>query len=85
MHFDRGELAHALECLDDILQQPSSGLSIGESPFCACYAKDGYYYLLCRDQVVLRLSEDEARCLHSELRTAYQEIRATPDPTQHVM
>jgi hypothetical protein len=82
MHFDRGELGHALDCLGDVLQRPACGFSLGESPFCACYARDGHYYLLCRDQVVLRLSEEEARSLHSELASAYrgmeqQEVRTS--------
>jgi len=72
MHFDRGDVKRMLDCLEDVLEEPGCGLSLGESAFCACYARDGYYYLVCRDQVVLRLSGDEARVLHSELAMASQ-------------
>jgi len=72
LHFDRGDLSRALDCLGSVLDQPACCFSLGDNPFCACYARDGYYYLLCRDQVVLRLSEEEARSLHAELSMAYR-------------
>lgn len=70
LHFSQGEVTCALDCLRDVLQQRSYGLSLGAGTFSACRASDGYYYLLCQDNVVLRLSEEEAHRLHSELASA---------------
>jgi hypothetical protein len=70
-----------MECLKDVLQGPSCGFCLGDGPFCASRAQDGYYYLLCKDSVVLRLSEDEARSLHAELAA----VSAATDPCTAAM
>ena len=70
LHFNQGELACAVDCLRDVLQEPDCGFCLGAGEFSACRAQDGYYYLLCQDHVVLRLSEEEAQTLHSELASA---------------
>lgn len=67
LHFDGTQLACALNCLEDILREPSRSFSLGEEAFCACRAADGHYYLACQERVVLRLTEEDARCLRAEL------------------
>lgn len=81
LHFDDAQLTCALNCLEDILQEPSRSFSLGEEAFCACRAADGHYYLACQERVVLRLSEDDARCLRTELASARE--RMTPVPSTH--
>lgn len=70
LHLDRAELASALECLTEVLDSPCCGFSLGPGAFCASHATDGFYYLVCREQVTLRLSENEARGLHHVLTSA---------------
>jgi hypothetical protein len=70
MRFDRHELARAVECVGDLLKQPADAFSLESGCFAACYKSDGCYYLLCRNRVSLRLSEQEARQLHFELASA---------------
>ncbi len=67
LHLDYGDLVRAMECLEDVLSEPPFGFSLGRDSFSACHCGDGWYYLLCRDRVVLRLSEDEARSLRGQL------------------
>ena len=74
LHFDSLELNRAVACLEDILLQPACAFSLGDGPFCACRAADGNYYLMCQEQVVLRLSEDDARNLHAELAYAQAQM-----------
>ncbi len=83
LHFNQGEVVCALDCLREVLREQSGGFSLGAGSFSACYASDGYYYLVCQDHVVLRLSEDEARILHSELVSAQAsmgQISQSPSP-----
>jgi len=87
LHFDQGELVCALDCLRSVLKDDSCGFNLGAGSFSACRATDGYFYLLCQDHVVLRLSEDEAQNLHSELasaRAALAQNAAVP-AAQHLM
>jgi hypothetical protein len=44
-----------------------NALSGGQRSFWASRAADGYYYLVCRERVTLRLSENETRGLHNIL------------------
>lgn len=53
----------ALECLEEVLQRPSCSFWLGAESFFASHGRDGHYYLLCKDRVVLRLSADDARGL----------------------
>lgn len=81
LHFNYADLVRATECLEGVLSEPPFGFSLGTDSFCACHGGDGWYYLLCRDRVVLRLSEDEARSLRDELaagRTALELDSRTP-------
>ena len=77
LHFTRGDLVRALDCLEDILKDPVYAFCLGEGPFCACHAADGQYYLLCQDRVVLRLSADDARGLLGELTSAHAALART--------
>jgi hypothetical protein len=70
LHFDQGEVSCALGCLRDVLKGKSCRFSLGQGSFSACRAVDGFYYLLCQSHVVLRLSEEEAHTLHTELSSA---------------
>jgi len=70
LHLDQTEIVCALDCLGDVLENPGCALTLGTGSFSACHAADGFYYLLCQDHVVLRLSEDEACELRSELTSA---------------
>jgi hypothetical protein len=70
MHLDRSEISCALECLGDMLEQSGCGFSLGAGSFSACRAADGYCYLLCKENVILRLSQEEAGTLRSELAAA---------------
>jgi len=70
LHFDRGELAFATECLGDVLKRSCNGFSLGDGAFCASRAADGFYYLVCRDNVILHLSEKEAGALHTQFSAA---------------
>jgi hypothetical protein len=67
LHFSRDDVSRALECLEDLLKQPTGAFVLGGGPFCACRAADGFCYLVCQDRVVLRLSAENARDLYSEL------------------
>ena len=69
LHFSREDVARILGCLEDIVKQPSTSFCFGEGPYCACRAGDGFCYLVCRDRVVLRLSNEEAEGLQSTLAT----------------
>lgn len=77
LHFTRSDLTRAVECLEDILKQPSCAFSLGGGAFCACHAADGQYYLFCRDSVVLRLSTDDAHGLLGELASAHAALVQT--------
>jgi hypothetical protein len=70
LHLDYADVVRALECLDGVLSKAPFGFSLSGDSFCACHSGDGSYYLLCRDRVVLRLSEDEARSLRSDFSAA---------------
>jgi hypothetical protein len=61
------DVVEALACLDDLFEQPTWSFSLGGDGFCAFLAQDGFYYLLCHERIVLRLSEQEARCLRCQL------------------
>lgn len=67
LHFDHDDVARILECLDDILKQPSVSFCLGAGRFCACRAADGFCYLVCQDRVVLRLSNEDAQNLQLTL------------------
>lgn len=67
LHFGRGDVPQALECLEDVLRQPSGSPCLGAGPFCACRAADGFCYLVCQNRVVLRLSTEDAHSLHTTL------------------
>lgn len=67
LHFGREDVSRALECLEDILRQPTTSFCLGAGPFCACRAADGFCYLVCQDRVILRLSTEDAHCLHDTL------------------
>lgn len=67
LHFGREDVPRVLECLKDLLRQPSASFYLGDGPFCACRAEDGFCYLVCQDRVVLRLSDEDAHSLHSTL------------------
>ena len=83
LHFDAHQLACAVNCLEEVLRQPSCAFSLGEGTFCACRAADGHYYLACQERIVLRLSEDDARELHFELASARSQVNA-PRPILHL-
>jgi hypothetical protein len=70
LHLDFSDLACAAECLNAVLSESSGSFFLGESQFCACRAKDGYYYLMCQESVVLRLMKSEAQRLRAELTRA---------------
>ena len=78
LHFDRGEVSCALECLRDVLKGKGCGFSLGQGEFSACRAADGFYYLLCQSHVVLRLSEEEACTLQTELSSARAALEQVP-------
>lgn len=67
LHFGREDVVRILDCLEDILKQPSASFCLGDGPYCACRAGDGFCYLVCQDRVVLRLSNEEAEGLQSTL------------------
>jgi hypothetical protein len=67
LHFGSEDVPRVLECLEDLLKQPSATFYLGAGPFCACRADDGFCYLVCQDRVVLRLSDEDAHSLHSTL------------------
>lgn len=87
LHFGEGDLSGALQCLENILGQPSCAFSLGSETFCACRAADDHLYLVCQDRVVLRLVEEEARNLHTVLTSARAELEKSqsPPPTLTVM
>lgn len=86
LHFDRGEVSCALDCLRDVLTGKGCGLSLADSAFSACRAADGFYYLLCQNHVVLRLSEEEACTLQTELSSARAALEQGAEPTpRHIM
>jgi hypothetical protein len=86
LHFDHGEVTCALDCLRDVLNGSAGGFSLGEGAFSACRAADGYYYLLCQSHVVLRLSQEEARTLQSELSSARDVLQqSTAKVSNHIM
>ena len=67
LHFGQEDLPRILECLEDILKQPSASFCLGAGCYCACRTADGFCYLVCHDRVVLRLSEEDAHSLHATL------------------
>ncbi len=67
LHFSREDVSRVLECLQDIVKEPSASFCLGAGPFCACRAADGFCYLVCQDRVVLRLSTEDAHSLHATL------------------
>jgi hypothetical protein len=67
LHLDFSDLACAAECLNSVLGESSGSFFLGENQFCACRAKDGYYYLMCQDSVVSRLMKNDAQRLRTEL------------------
>ena len=85
LHLDRAELVCALECLTDVLDGSGSGFSLGPGSFCASHATDGFYYLVCREQVTLRLSENEAQGLRNVLNTARKTLEQSQSPAQQIM
>ena len=85
LHLDQAELACALECLTDVLDGGGSGFSLGPGSFCASHATDGFYYLVCREQVTLRLSENEAHGLRNILITARKTLDRSQSPVQQIM
>lgn len=86
LHFDQDEVSCALDCLRDVLNGTSGGFSLGEGAFSACRAADGFYYLLCQSYVVLRLSQDEACTLQTELSSARAVLQRSAGPAaRHVM
>ncbi len=85
LHLDHADVACAHQCLNDVLQEPPCGLSLGEGAFCACHAEDGFYYLLCQERVVLRLSEDEAQTLRTELSSMRAALNNNPESPLRVM
>jgi hypothetical protein len=86
MHLDRSEISCALECLAEMLGQPGCGFSLGAGSFSACRAADGYCYLLCKENVILRLSPEEAGTLRSELAAAHAAMdHPGPKPGLRVM
>lgn len=85
LHFDQGEVSCALNCLREVLQSQTSGVSQEAGSFSACRATDGFYYLLCQNNVMLRLSEEEAVSLQSELATARAELDRGTNPQLRVM
>ena len=86
LHLDRTELTCALECLTEVLDGTGRGFSLGPGSFCASHATDGFYYLVCRERVTLRLSENEARGLRSVLTSARNGVGAIANctPANHV-
>ena len=87
LHLDRSELGSATECLGNVLGHSCCRFSLGEGPFCASRAADGFYYLVCRDSVILRLSETEATTLHSQFIAAGQALdqRTQLTPSRQIM
>ena len=60
LQFDYAGVKEMLTCLGEVLDRPEWTFSMGETRFSAHYAVDGYYYLFCTDNIILRLSESEA-------------------------
>jgi|GEM_PF-4886179 hypothetical protein len=85
LHLDRAELSCALECLKEVLEKPRCGFSLGPGSFCASHAADGFYYLVCRERVTLRLSEMEARNMHTVLSSARNMIDQSQATAQQIM
>jgi len=85
LHLDRAELDCALECLTEVLDGSGSGFSLGPGSFCASHATDGFYYLVCRERVTLRLSENEARGLRSVLTSAQNMLDQSQSRPQQIM
>lgn len=87
LHLDRTELACALECLAEVLDDDGSGsgFSLGPGSFCASHATDGFYYLVCRERVTLRLSENEARGLRNVLTSARNMLEQSQSRPQQIM
>jgi len=85
LHLDRAELACALECLTDVLDGGGRGFSLGPGSFCASHATDGFYYVVCREQVTLRLSENEAQGLRNVLNTTLKTLEQSQSPVQLIM
>jgi hypothetical protein len=85
LHLDRTELTCALECLTEVLDGTGRGFSLGPGSFCASHATDGFYYLVCRERVTLRLSENEARGLRSVLTSARTVLDQSQTAPQQIM
>ncbi|HTR64649.1 MAG TPA: hypothetical protein VMH85_02670 [Terriglobales bacterium] len=85
LHLDDGEIVCALDCLREVLSQDEAGLSLGAGSFSACRAADGFYYLLCQDHIVLRLSQDEACTLQAELATAHATLGKASSGAAQIM
>jgi hypothetical protein len=85
LHLDRAELSCALECLTEVLDGTGRGFSLGPGSFCASHATDGFYYLVCRERVTLRLSENEARGLQNVLTSARTVLDQSHKPAQQIM
>jgi hypothetical protein len=85
LHLDRAELTCALECLTEVLDGTGRGFSLGPGSFCASHATDGFYYLVCRERVTLRLSENEARGLRNVLTSARTVLDQSQTPVQQIM
>ncbi len=79
LRLDYDDVLGALDCLDDVLDKPAWKFSLARDYFCAYRTGDGSYYLVCREDVVLRLSEDEARLLRCELASARDVLDQEPN------
>ena len=80
LHFAQEDVSRILECLDDVLDQPSASFCLGAGKFCACRAADDFCYLVCQGRVVLRLSNEDAVGLQSTLAS----FRAGLEPHREV-
>lgn len=80
LHLDRRQVGSALECLCQVMDQPSCPFFLGVGSFCASHAADGCYYLMCPDNLILKLSEDQAHHLRQELLAAETALNSAAGP-----
>jgi hypothetical protein len=74
LRLDYEDVLGALDCLDELLDQPAWRFALGRQYFCAFHDGDDSFYLVCREYVVLRLSGAEARLLRAELTQARESL-----------
>jgi hypothetical protein len=74
LQFNYADAVEIVRCLGEVLDRSERTLSLGETIFCAYFANDGHYYLLCAEHVILRLSEAQAQQFRDLLSTARERL-----------